>query len=213
MVYSCGFKSPYGTMPSYELLDGKYEGMFEIGFANPDDVDPVANRPKHTRMNEGYRVNAADVPRKMQWGDKRKAVPDVIAYASTPIISERAKDIIEEFEPGVHQFIPIDLYYRKATEPFATHYWLVICKLIDTIDEEATAMDLVTNPDIPGVGMYVDRPGHKPNHVVSREKANCHHCWREKFAGRWWMMSSDIIDHIDKAALTGLGRTKLEEVA
>ena len=212
MVYSCGVESPYATSPSYEPVGAKYEDMFEIKFQYPDEVDPIAKSHKSGRMNEGYAVDPETVPSKFQWGDKRKAVPDFIVYNATPIVSPRVKEIVEEFEPGAHQFIPIDLYHRKASESFATHYWFVICKMIDTIDEEKTTYELIRNKNTEGLGQYRTSIGGGIL-INNKAKIGAHHCWREKYVSRWWHMSDELVDRLDNEGMTGLGRTHFAEVA
>lgn len=211
MVYSCGVREPYATSVTRELIGAKHEDLYDIRYLVPGKVDGVAKLSKHMRMNEGYPVEPSDVPTKMLWGDSRKAVPDFIVYGSTPIVSERVKAIIEEYEPGAHQFLPLDMYHRKATQPFARHYWFVICKLIDTIDEKATTYQLEMSPWAEGVGFYdtTNRDGHL---IHSRKKITGNSCWREKYSARWWMMSDQIIERFEAGNTVGLGKTRFEEV-
>lgn len=211
MVYSCGVREPYATSVTRELIGASEAVMTDMPYLHPDEVDPIANLEGYVRMTQGYPVEPAFAPTKLMWGDKRKAVPDFIVYCTVPIISERVKAIVEEYEPGAHQFLPLDLYHRKATAPFARHYWFVICKLIDTIDEKATTYQLEMSPWAEGVGFYdtTNRDGHL---IHSRKKISGNSCWREKYSARWWMMSDQIIERFEVGNIVGLGKTRFEEV-
>ena len=211
MVYSCGVREPYEYTVNRELIGATWGALEEeVDYVNPDEIDAIAALPGKNKLEQGYRVNPKNVPKKLLWGDSRKAVPDFV-NAPCPIVSERVKGIIEKLEPGVHQFIPIDLYHRKVTEPFARYYWFVICKLIDPIDEEKTTYELKMSPWAKGCGSYrgIDGSG---RFIYSVRKIGSHHLWREKHGYRQWMISEPLADRFERDAIIGLSKVEKETV-
>ena len=66
------------------------------------------------------------------------------------LVSRRFHDIVERFEPSVHQFLPVQMYFnRNDADPFGTFYWFVCCTLIDSLDPHHTT--------IPFRGFYDER--------------------------------------------------------
>lgn len=78
------------------------------------------------------------MPTAVAWGSKNKPMPDVYKCRNINIVSERIKERIERFEPGIHQFVPVELHRPKAKEPFARHYWLIVCRRIDSVNTRLT---------------------------------------------------------------------------
>ena len=50
-------------------------------------------------------------------------VPDVKRIGDAGVISERLKNIIEDIEPGIHQFFPVTLK-KKSGEAYPGHYYI-----------------------------------------------------------------------------------------
>lgn len=69
-------------------------------------------------------------------------------------VSERLKDAIEAIEPGIHQFVPVELLHRDGA-PYGKPLWyFTICTLIDAI-----------SPQSPGLrkAFYTARPEENPD--------------------------------------------------
>ena len=65
-------------------------------------------------------------------------MPDFAAILGYQVVSDAFRALIEEFEPGVHQYIPVDVYKtRDGEERWGTWYWLNICNRIDSTDHDA----------------------------------------------------------------------------
>jgi hypothetical protein len=70
------------------------------------------------------------------------------------LASERVRDVIERFEPGVHQFLIVDIYpshrpFESGDAPVSRSYWLVIGQSFDAVSAERThhPRGVVTFPD------------------------------------------------------------------
>jgi len=74
-----------------------------------------------------------------QSNDNRKPVdenkiPDFWVTNPIPTVTQRCRDLIEELDPGVHQFVPIEVYCKKTKKRReATNYYSFICGRLLTI--------------------------------------------------------------------------------
>ncbi len=140
MVYSLGKKSPYDTDPRNEVIDGFAEWA-KVEFLDPDKVDRIARARRYPLMRYGYPVVPHSAPKTVRWSSSRLAPPDY-AFGNNVImlVSRRFRDLVERFEPAVHQFLSVDTVYKKGEAPFDTFYWFVCCQLTDSIDPVLTTL-------------------------------------------------------------------------
>jgi hypothetical protein len=133
------------------VVNSKLPGMPEDnGFggvtyeADPDTLDlNVLEREYYSKgngaMQHGYRVNSDKVPKVMLWPGGNNALPEVIMH-NCLAVSPRFCDLVEQFEPGVHQFFPVDIYKDLNNDPVATYYWINVCNRIDSVDGEKSGL-------------------------------------------------------------------------
>ncbi|KMS51615.1 imm11 family protein [Sphingobium cupriresistens] len=88
-----------------------------------------------TAMEHGYRVIGDEAPRKMLWEGGDRDLPEII-QRNCIAISLRLRDLIEQYEPGLHQFFPVEIFKAREGQAVATYYWLNVCNRIDSIDPE-----------------------------------------------------------------------------
>ena len=139
----------YAGLPRISLIGP--EKTFTAAFLDPASVDR-ASKISPSPMAEGYPVDPATVPKAILWESKRPHLPDLGKLHGIDLVSDRVRDLIEGFEPGVHQFLPVDFFRRKEKEPFARAYWLVVCRRIDSADPTHT-----THPRHP-TGIWRPKP-------------------------------------------------------
>jgi hypothetical protein len=138
MVYSIGSVDPYATTTGTRIIDGDYDCVTKMRFLHPEEVDVVSKLEGQIQMTRGYAVDPATAPKRICWRSANRELPDFISCASVMVVSEKVREIIEKHDPGAHQLLPVDVYRPKADEPFACYYWLVVCNLIDSVDEAST---------------------------------------------------------------------------
>ncbi|WP_377191647.1 imm11 family protein [Ruegeria meonggei] len=55
---------------------------------------------------------------------KPKKLPDIFsARNGVRIITDRVRQILEDFDPGVHQIIPIEAVYKDGSKPDALYFF------------------------------------------------------------------------------------------
>lgn len=142
MVYFVADETASWERAKRGMLDGKTEqALRDLPFVGDPDVlglTVLEKRAGYT-IGHGLPVVPDGAPTRAWWSGRGKyALPDFAAILGYQVVSEDFRALIEEFEPGVHQFIPVDVYKtRDGEEVWGTWYWLNICNRIDSTDHEA----------------------------------------------------------------------------
>ena len=62
-----------------------------------------------------------------------KKIPDIFNRGGgSKVVTQKFRDIVESFEPNVHQFFPVDLV-TKAKKHIETIYIFIVCNRIDSV--------------------------------------------------------------------------------
>lgn len=121
-----------------------------------------------------------------------RQIPDLYdAYAL--FIGAKVKDVIESFEPDVHQFFPIEFVWEDGSHA-ADRFWFVPCNRLDTVDRAKTTFEFRNL-------WFLD--GSKKELVFNRSQIGSHHVWIDKFI----VMPTPAISEALKAALDAAGIT------
>jgi hypothetical protein len=225
MVYSIGMKSVYETDPINEVIGGD-AAWADLAFEDPDAVDVVAkgaaSRTVSRTIGLGYRVLPDSGPKKFLWKSKTKLPPDyAFGNNEAMLVSSRFRDLVEQFEPGLHQFLPVDMFNAKdATQPFDRYYWFVCCTLIDSLDPDHTTLewkgfyDQLTDCGLRrGLWSYQHSETNPPKAVFSLKAIGERHLWRDPYYTRDYVNSSDAFgDALIAAGLTGFGLRQYEQI-
>ncbi|MFK4003711.1 imm11 family protein [Qipengyuania sp. NPDC077563] len=222
MVYSLGAKGVYEFTPRSAILGNEQRGWDQLQYLEPEKVDRHAAARRRFVIGYGYAVDPDTAPHKVLWPDKRKPPPDyALGNNEIMLVSPRFRDLVERFEPDVHQFLPVRmLRHENDTEPFDTFYWFVCCNLLDTLDPDLTTLTWE--------GSYEERmecglrrgfwhfdqtvkPEQKP--VFSLKAIGDHHLWRDAYHVRNFVHCSDAFGEALLAAeLTGFELWQYEQV-
>jgi hypothetical protein len=57
------------------------------------------------------------------------------------VVSGRFREIVDQFEPGVHQFLPVR-YVDEQANVLAERYYFITCNRLDSVDRIRTTMIL-----------------------------------------------------------------------
>lgn len=220
MVYSIGKKSPYDTDPVNEVIGGG-AAWENLRFLDPEAVDRRAKMPGRIPLGQGYPVVPDSAPKSFLWRSTSKLPPDyAFGDNSVMLVSPRFRDLVEKFEPGVHQFLPVDMFNSKtAAEPFDRYYWFVACNAIDSLDPEQTTLtwdgeyDVIYNGMRRGAWFFdinVD-PAQKPIFNLNAVGENC--LWRDPYYSRDYVYCSDAFgEAMISSQLTGFSLRHYEQI-
>lgn len=138
MVYYLGSTN---TLPHYantKLLDGNPH-QIAVADTTPDagfDLRTASTYP----ANQGRPILTENVPTRIEWQEDAP-VPDVLTQHGMIVISERVREIIEQIESGVHQFLPV-AYLDRNGNSLADRYYFIACNRLDSVDREHSTMIL-----------------------------------------------------------------------
>ncbi|HEX8193048.1 MAG TPA: DUF1629 domain-containing protein [Allosphingosinicella sp.] len=177
------------------------------------------NRQSATSM--GRRIRTDNAPTKMIWqGPAGSVVPD-FEDSYFLDISERARALIEQIEPGVHQFLPLDYVDRRGTL-LEKRYMFVICNRIDSVDHARTTMILWRGVSWePARSLMNDFPDDVPagfdvtqeaKLVFSEAKSKGCHVWIDKHLALAHLMSDEMAEAIRSAGLNGVELSQRESI-
>ena len=83
----------------------------------------------------GLPVRREHMPTRWQFGSKERNLPGFMGWGTVLTVSTTFRQIIETFDPGRHQFFPLDYVTRKG-DLIQKRFLLVVCALIDSLDRE-----------------------------------------------------------------------------
>lgn len=128
MVYGLNAKPAQGYYVDYEALDGDMGAVKLL-----DDARDEGGKP--SLPFAGRAIDPTHVPTRVKWKDRKKQPMADFDGGPLESVSARAKALIEKFEPGVHQFLPVE--FVDIDGDFLEHRWfLIVCNRLDTIDRE-----------------------------------------------------------------------------
>jgi len=223
------------TFRSTAVVDGEVSGRtYDCSILEPENFDrrkiDFANFvetmvPGIGRIGDacesGFRVSTEYLPRRVRFDDEIPA-KDFHYIAGLDFVSAQARAVIEKFEPGLHQFEPVE-YVRSDGAHVENRFVMFICQRLDSVDRAHTNMILYNSlnwitvehamrryPDIVPPGADANST---PKKVFSLGQIGDAHMWRDIHIADQQYMSSTLVEAIESAGLTGLARLPEDSVA
>lgn len=104
-------------------------------------------------MSNGVPLDPEIVPKRFEIEISASQMPGIISLAIAWGVTEVFRDKLEEFEPGVHQFFPADIWAKGGERPNRRYWVMNVCNRVDAIDPEKSVMRSKYD------GRYYDRYG------------------------------------------------------
>lgn len=143
----------------------------------------------HWVWGTGRLVTAPPVPTAAIQQDRHK-LTDVFRLPGASAVSGRFRALIEQFEPGVHQFFPITLK-AKSGEPIDEEYYILnVTQMFDAILFAASDVTWPTKEAGPFEGMPLVGTLSEPFRV-SKKEVSGRHLWRNHLITNHGVMVSD----------------------
>lgn len=127
------------------------------------------------RVKNGYgeAVDPAELPRALRLTRVWEPLVDILRLWAY-VVPERVRAIIEGLEPGVHQFIPVELRRSDGAPTNGPHYWLNILQQLDFVDPDQSWLSWHQDSHGRWFGTY----GLGDDWLVAREEAIAgRHLW------------------------------------
>lgn len=183
-------------------IDGDFR---KVAMIDPSRDDGLPITGGYT-FNSGRPVEATHMPTRLRRsGPVHQPLLVILGgYGGSLLVSAAFRDLVEELEPGVHQFFPMTI--EQSGRVLGTHYLFVVCNRLDTIDREKSVP-----PPPPGRPYRPLRDG-TDRLVFSAAAIGNHHAWIDKFV-RGTCISNTLFGRIRDAGLRGLRYTEYAEGA
>ncbi len=176
--YAAYIKALDGDIDKVRIVDATADGGFNIW---------------DNSVCAGRHILPDYVPTKVQLGGPIRTLLDAYNfYSSSIVVSDKFKSIIEEVEPGVHQFFPLDVY--RAGKLLGKLNWMIIGQRLDTVHD-------VMPRDARGWPITERGPGFKL--IFDLKKIGSAKLWTDKFKGGN-NITEDLAKRFEDAGLTGI---------
>lgn len=178
-------------------IDGDFSSITII-----DETDDGGTRPLGGNLNTGRAVDVTGAPSQIRRKGFNANVPiaDFIpAPRSATYVSDRAKEIIESFEPGTHQFIPMDVLSRGKV--IGRLNFMIIGNRLETLDRELTTPKMLEGSKR-WARDFQNLANNKP--VFSSSATKEKHLWHDLCIISSRLMSAELKAAFDDASLRGL---------
>ena len=135
------------------------------------------------------RYDPDEVPKRVILQRGPKTIPDFVNVHARPALCPEARAVIEAFEPGVHQYLPVEVVRARSKKPIHrrdgrvldTPYYLFFPQtILDAVWIERSAVRV----DLTDLGAPIVVPryvGRYDNIVLRRELTEGRHVWRGRF--------------------------------
>ncbi len=146
--YAFYFQPVDGNFGKVRLLDETVDiGKWEI--------------PSTDYFNCGRHVQTEHLPRKIYpvYGrtDTNKhlvrgkaQLPGFTRLHGANLVSDEFRRVIEKFDPGVHQFVPVSIEWADGDVEAVPYFWFAVGKRLFALDPEKTQPPVAELPDGPG---------------------------------------------------------------
>ena len=145
-VYSMYWEHDGENAPDVRPIDGDFDKVLPVGY----EFNPVTNsvkiddmpRLRKLSVYQGVPVDTRYMPTKALFKSNGYELPDIMRSRSRFIVSDRFRQVVEELEPGKHQFSAVELV-DEAGMHVAEYFWFNPCARIDSVDREHTTHELI----------------------------------------------------------------------
>lgn len=212
------------------IADMKHDGKRNAGFQPPNKdfqkievEDPTPDgglfMDGSDTLTSGRRIKLSYVPKQMKL-DGGTFIADYTSYNGFLCVTDKVKVVIEEVEPGVHQFIPFEVV-GPGKKHIADMWIMIVCNRIDSVDRENTTLILyrehmwVSAKDVSSEHWPSKYDPSKPNRLVfNLSQIGNRHLWFDKHLGttRIPYVSDQLVEALRLSGVTGVTFSEREAV-
>ncbi len=167
----------------YYPATGRYLKGFKLpGWSEKYHSGEIADDVASVFHSGQRRLEPGEAPKKVLLKKQAAKLPDLFsASGGARIITDRVRQILEAFDPGVHQILPIEAFYRDGSKPDTAYFFMNVTKRLDTVIDEASNVEM--SWQFSGIKtterMELSPPSSK-DLVLRKEKTAGNNLWREK---------------------------------
>lgn len=130
-----------------------------------------------------------------------KKFSPIISLQRQFAVQQIVVDLIEELEPGIHQFVPIKIALDQNGGPLPIQYFIVnICNLLKSVILDETSLKI---ENIDGSDYWSQRTGSIP-YLFNRDVISGKHLWRDAGAKTFIFASDTFVQEVEDRNIVGL---------
>ncbi len=172
-----------GDPKKVSLVDESSDGRFPVRFNLGGSGRPVDPTQMPTRLRRK--------------GNKGLPLYDVDSiWGKGLLVVERFKEVVESFEPGVHQFLPVQI--EQGGKVIAQRHIFYICNRLDTLAKQ------LCSPPVGPDERYQPIQDGNDRRVYDSSKIGNHHAWCDRYS-LGTMTSNALFAALAAEDFTGLG--------
>ncbi len=190
MAWSLSYRPKPDSYPGATIVEGN-TGPLELV---DDTLDGGIGLRREYTNSSGRRVKPESVPKVIRWDSRRKLLDYETVFRKT--VSDRLRKLIEEIEPGIHQFEPVQ-FIAKTGEDLGNRWFWQVCNRLDTVHVERTENFIRT-----AVSWRASLRG-EPKLVFSSDAIGEAQFWHDKHFSGGPFVSNAAHDRILAEAITG----------
>jgi hypothetical protein len=166
------------------------------------------------------RYDPIEFPKRVQFESSHKTIPDFVPIHGRLSLSPEAKALIEELEPGVHQFLPVEIARRRSTRPIYrldgrildTPYYVFFPQvMLDAVWVERSDVYVRPMPCGPPIINPISSR-RLDGLVLHREIIAGHHVWHGHYQCHEQLFFSDVLaQEVEKRRLRKLDFVPVQE--
>ncbi|PID35785.1 MAG: hypothetical protein CR993_08530 [Rhodobacterales bacterium] len=199
MAYYFALKRVATYTDHFTYLDGDPKKVENLDRS----VDVGINPPEsNLALYCGRAIDPTYLPTRLQPKGRRYKLADLIGSTTGLLASEKVRDIVEEFEPGVHAFYPVTFEWSgKSGQKDKGHFIWIIQQSIKGLHPE------LIEPPYPGPNEFWDgydlykNPDRKL--VFSKEAIGNAHIWTDPQVGYQRFISDELTEAFRAAQVIG----------
>ena len=162
-----------------------------------------AFRPPHLLwMQNGEPVDAGDVVKRLRVRSSHKKLHAFIPGAPPFVASAAFIQMVERFEPGVHQFFPIEVFDRNGLPTDMRYVALNIRHLLDALIKDRSEANWMVAPEDKRPSSLVSEG--RFGLLLDRAIVAGRHLWREQSWAHGVFFSDELMAAVNNARLKGL---------
>ena len=198
-VWTSGQVTPSDRRILIKPLDGKLDRVEALDPSNAFGSD--ANHSEAFRW--GGPVDTTYLPTRVQPSARyRDGPPDYSGVGGkAPIVSPRFKDVIEDLDPGVHQFVPVTLVLKSGEE--LPYFFWAICALQDTLAQELLDPPLRPWGKWDPLRKHLER-GDRIRLAFDGNKLGPAHAWIEARYREQHFVSANFVERVQAEGIRGI---------
>ncbi|MEM9287830.1 MAG: DUF1629 domain-containing protein [Pseudomonadota bacterium] len=173
-------------------------------------LDYMSANPDYNYNNKPFPLEV--FPKQMVQTSSHKALPDVLGSGTLHAgLSQTFKDIVESFEPDLHQFQPVDVITKSGTPTEMPYFYFRNLQCLhECVDYDAS---ILSDRSKPGRLVLPERVHFKDDELaMRREMIDGRHFWNIKQHTQTWFFSEELKAEVERQGLKRLHYVHIREV-